>query len=105
MPRSFYLGLILLALTFMFLGVDALLWWKVSPSNPIDLGSIGTLGFVAMPHGIVVSHNNFNVVTIHPAKLGTAPGIVAAIIFFFNELDRRRRKRGFPADIGNRPNS
>jgi hypothetical protein len=74
MPRSFYLGLFFLALTFMFLGVDALLWWKVSPSNPLDLGSIGTLGFVAMPYGIVVSHNNLNIGTIHPAILGTVPG-------------------------------
>jgi hypothetical protein len=98
MPRSFYLGLFLLALTFMFLGVDALLWWKVSPSNPIDLGSIGTLGFVAMPNGITVSDNNLNLVTIHPALLGTAPGVVAAFIFRKNELDRRRKKQGFPIE-------
>jgi hypothetical protein len=98
MPRSFHLGLFLLALTFMFLGVDALLWWKVSASNPIELGAIGTLGFVAMPNGITVSHNNLNIGTIHPAILGTVPGLVAAIIFFFNELDRRRKKRGFPIE-------
>jgi hypothetical protein len=28
----------------------------------------------------VVSHNNPNIGTIHPAMLGTAPGIVAAYI-------------------------
>jgi hypothetical protein len=96
MPRSFFLGLFLLAMTLMFLGVDALFWWKVLPSNPIELGSIGMLGFVAMPHGIVVSHNNLNIGTIHPAMLGTAPGIAAAVIFAFSVWDRRRKKRGFP---------
>jgi hypothetical protein len=98
MPRSFFLGLFFLALTFMLLGVDALLWWKVSASSPIDLGSIGTLEFVAMPNGMVVSRNNLNIVTVHPAMLGTVPGLVAAFIFFFNERDRRRKKRGFPIE-------
>jgi hypothetical protein len=98
MPKSFIFALLLVALAFMCVGVDALMWWRISPSNPIDLGSIHTLAFLGTPYGISVSYNNLNVGTIHPAMLGTAPALVAAIIFTFNEWDRRRRKRGFPVE-------
>lgn len=54
-PRSFIVAVVLLSAAFLLMGASFFLWFKISPSQPIDIGHAGVWWFIAINAGIMVS--------------------------------------------------